>query len=76
MQGDAVKHLALFLSSLAVAGLGMYVVVVNARALTTGIELFGGGCVVMALLLAFPTDTVAAFQAVVSAVKAWRAPNA
>lgn len=58
------KHVALFFSSLLVAGLGFYVVAVNAHSETTPILAFGGGSVVLALLLAFPTDTVAAFQAI------------
>jgi hypothetical protein len=70
------RHVALFLASIALASLGFYVVAVNAKQLTTGIELFGGGAVVLSLLLAFPTDTVAAFAAVMNAVKAWRSPSA
>lgn len=85
-EGVPVKHVALFLSSLALAALGFYVVAVNARHETTPILVFGGINILVALALAFPTDLgvagtaiatigaaiAAAFAAVMNAVKAWK----
>lgn len=50
------KHLVLFVVAIALALLGGYVLVLNAKALTTPVIFLGGALIAGGVALAFPAD--------------------
>ena len=58
------KHLVLFVIALALALLGGYVLILNAKTLTTPVIFLGGGLIAGGVALAFPADFAQAGAAV------------
>jgi hypothetical protein len=68
-----VKELAKMLAALVFFGLGVAMVALNIHALTITVLGFAGAFMLLAMLLAFRTDTVECFQAVLPLLPArWR----
>ena len=67
------KHILLILVSVAVAALGVTVIVANAKGITTPQLLAGIGCVAFSLVLAIPAHFKDAVGALASAAKQLKA---
>lgn len=68
------RHVALILASVLLFGLGVGVVVVNIHGLTSGVLLFAGVSMAIAVALAVPADFRNALQALAPFVP-WRRPD-
>lgn len=66
------KHWLLGFASFATAGVGFYLLLANAHGPSRDVLIVGGGLIVLAWALAFPTDLAAVAQSAIAAVKAWR----